>query len=854
MSRASIFVAGRGRCCVGALVLVVLWPRGAWAQFNQMPEPGYYAAVNEFYAGEYRNAEKAFRRLGRAGVQSAQARWIDSICYHAMLGEVIYHQGRNAEALAEFDQACQLLLTYPEFLQQVQFDDPRPDPNTARQQVPWGASNRPIVLGNYPRTMQIMMGELNAAQNTIQRGGGAVMQAQIWRVNVIEIIRTSALAIRRRNEILGPLGKYDRISKELAAVLARGNLAPLNHWSNAWMELLAGVAKAGIGSGDEARTHLNRAVIVGGQLDHPLTGVALLELGRLAMAAGDHRTAAGLLADASVSAFYYDDPDVVTESLRLGWINHLAGGADGLYAPLDAAAAWAQANRLWHVAATLRLAQCENLVRLGRLPDAAARLDETARRIGDMRNARLGIKLVFLQAVVQLGQGQFDSGSTLLNRALAAQALASLRNFQIQRAAELYDQGVLLPRVAPDVFKSLLDDPSPADWAQRTLDTLAVMTTPHDEAFDRWFLAAWDRKDTPLALEVAERAKRSRFLSTLPLGGRLLALRAVLEAPAGELSTAAALERQQLAANSPAYRDLSAAAAGLYQQIRSGPLQAEPGAAGPSLNDRLAQWNENVAAREQMLLSMALSPVPSTFLFPPLRTTAELKQALAPGEALVVFHAAGGNLFGFLVSRQNQNVWQLGDERQVERALAEWLRALGNYSATREIAGEELNKGDWRAAAAKMYQALFAGARLDLAKTTDLAIVPDSWLWYLPFEALIPPGKRGETAMLVDRVPIHYGPTAALAVGDTRPFRRVRHTGIVANELGAAEKNAGERGDAHTAGRRGGGPAAAGAAARAARLSARSAVGRTDRAGRRRVQSQRSVRLVAVSAGARTKR
>ncbi len=45
-------------------------------------------------------------------------------------------------------------------------------------------------------------------------------------------------------------------------------------------------------------------------------------------------------------------------------------------------------------------------------------------------------------------------------------------------------------------------------------------------------------------------------------------------------------------------------------------------------------------------------------------------------------------------------------------------------------------------------RALFADARLDLAKTTDLAIVPDGWLWYLPFEALVPPAdKKGADRM-----------------------------------------------------------------------------------------------------------
>jgi hypothetical protein len=511
------------------------------------------------------------------------------------------------------------------------------------------------------------------------------------------------------------------------------------------------------------------------------------------MAAGDHREAGQLFLDASISAFYYDDFDVVTDSLRLGWLNFLAAGGSGEYRPLEPAAAWAQANRLSYVAATLRLAQAENLLHSNQLADAAAIVEEIGRRLGEMKNARLGMQHLYLQAVVQVGRGQIQPASASLNRALTGQRAASLRNFQIVRANELVDAGEMSARIAPDVYGPLLSDPTPADWIVRTFDTLAAISTPHGPAFDRWFLAAWDRKDTAGAIEVAERAKRERFLSTLPLGGRLLALRAVLEAPAGELTPQATLERQQLAANFPTYGALAAAAGRLAAQIRSASLQPKPGPAAAALVEQLDAWSKNVAARENMLLAMALAPLPSTMIFPPLRTTGELKQSLAPGQALVVFHIAGGKLFGFLVSRQTEHTWLLGDAHDVQRSLAEWLRALGNYSASREIGGEELSNEKWHELAGKIYQGLFAGARLDLTRTTDLAIVPDGWLWYLPFEALIPPPEKGAeqqggaATLLIERVPLHYAPTAALAVGDQRPFRPTRVTGIVASELAAAE-------------------------------------------------------------------
>ena len=57
------------------------------------------------------------------------------------------------------------------------------------------------------------------------------------------------------------------------------------------------------------------------------------------------------------------------------------------------------------------------------------------------------------------------------------------------------------------------------------------MWVPHGLIYEHWFEAAVSRKDHELAVEVADRARRHRFLSTLPFGGRLESLRWVLEGP-----------------------------------------------------------------------------------------------------------------------------------------------------------------------------------------------------------------------------------------------------------------------------------------------------------------------------------
>ncbi len=768
-----------------ALVLALLAASSASAQLGEeIPHASYYAAMQAFYSGEYRTAERELHRETQRGIHTPQSRWIDSICYYAMLGEVLYHEGRNAEALAQFDQACQILLAYPNWLLQVRFQStangPRPDPNHARRVPPWGRSERTFVIGQFPTTEQVLVGDLDA-NKTLQQGG-VYRTPMLWRVNVIEVIRMSALAIRRRNELLGPLSVQDPICKQLSAVLAGGNLAPANHWSGAWVDLLRGLAQIGAGKLDEADKLLGRSLVIAGQFDHPLTGVGLMEQGHIAMIRGDTRRATSLLAEAGFSAYYFEDWDVLTESALAGWINHLAMGGAGLYPPLQPIATWAQANRLHHIATKLRLAQAESLLWLGELAGGAGLVDDAGRRIGEMRSGLPGIHLLYLQAVVHILQGRMEPGGEALTRALAAQAGTSLRNFQIARTNALYDSRAASARVAVDFYAALLADPSPADWLRNPLDAMAVVQTVQDAAFDRWFLAALERKDASLALQIAERAKRRRYLAAQPFGARLLALRTILESPEADLSRNALLQRQQIFATFPEYRALAQAGQQIYTQLRAGPVLAAAPADAKPLTALYEQWGRNANQRQEMLAQLVVRRLPSAMEFPPMRTTPELQKSLVDGEALVVFHSVGENLYGFLVTKANVNIWQLPNSRRVRTGVGNFLHALGNYGANRDLSIAELKSDAWRKAAKETFAGIFKDAHLDLGKTTGLIIVPDNVLWYLPFEALIPTAGKPDK-VLADLFPIRYGPTAALAVSNPRPLRRVQHTAIAAGDL-----------------------------------------------------------------------
>src|SRR5262245_6643815 len=105
----------RRRALLGAVAAAFCFLRAPAARAqvrDSIPSQSYYSGVEALYGGNYRDAAAAFKKAGNGARKTigptGQVRWIDSICYHAMLGETYYHMGQNDAALDQFNSACQL--------------------------------------------------------------------------------------------------------------------------------------------------------------------------------------------------------------------------------------------------------------------------------------------------------------------------------------------------------------------------------------------------------------------------------------------------------------------------------------------------------------------------------------------------------------------------------------------------------------------------------------------------------------------------------------------------------------------------------------------------------------------------
>ena len=510
---------GRTSALLAALLAAAVWAGpGSGSAVAQLtgrgaPSASYYAAFGPFYDGDYTDALRAFESESRTSIKSAQSRWIDSICYQAMCGECYVQMGAYDAALPHFTDALQLFVKFSDWMTKVQFPATiRLAAMSARKPVPWGVSSRQSQLGFYPAAVPLGQGQIDFT-NVVQQGG-VVQQANLYPVRPQEIIRATALALRRRATLLGPASRLDPLTNDVLVAMGH-SLGPPNHWSEAWTNLEHGLAFAAGGKPDQAFSYLQRAVLAGGEFDHPLTSIALLELGRLALGRGQYPVAAKFFEEATFAAVNYPDFGVLEEAFRYGALVHLLTNGKGLFPPLEPAIQWAKVNRLRQLRASLLLCAAENYSVLGQPGRAAAMLEEARATIArrPMGAGWVGARLNYLSAQVAFQQGRTKEGDVALAAAMAYMRHGSLWLFHISLADQLYAGGGATPRVTMDLFNELLRDPLPADWAADPMESLAVLTTPHPQALEHWFEGAIDRNETQLAMEIAERIRRRRFFA-----------------------------------------------------------------------------------------------------------------------------------------------------------------------------------------------------------------------------------------------------------------------------------------------------------------------------------------------------
>lgn len=761
--------------------LSVLGPSGG----RTVPGKAYDLSQVALATGNLSEALELAEAEYKGAVKLGTRRWIDSAAAAAMMGECQFELGRFRAAVTSYDEAILQAVSLGDWLLDVRFPDQPLQPRKRRSPQLWAAPTRPTLLAGLPERMSIRVGTADA--RGVMQGGGVLAAPVDYPLRAHEIMRALAISLYRRAELLGPLAKAGR-SLEAAVAWLQRRPAPPNHFSQAWIDVCLGIACWSQGRHEQAMPLLNRGLLLEGQFDHPLTPWGLLVGGRIELAAGKWKEAAKLCEAAAFAAAAQSDARCLEEAFRWAVAAQLAGGGS-LPPSVTAATAWAD-DGLPSLATRLRLMLAVAAAEVGNRPAAARILSEIDRRLlqGELGLGWCGSQAAYASALIAYAGGNRPAGDSELSRALTLARSRSPRLFQTQALTEAVAAGQsgLSDREVDQLLASLLADPEPGLVRTAPLEALAVMSTDRSAAFEARLWAArnlWvtNSRGDEAWLDAVEATSRSRWLTARDLGGRRDAVLRLLAFPPAVADSQK--QRQELLARRPELAALLAEMEQLCGPLRRG-LEGAGGLPDPAAEPQLPgdpdQWKRYVEAAtslrgriDQTAASRDLIPLD----FPPLLSTTEIRDRLTSRQRLLSFVWTEAGLYGCLEASKQAAVWQVKDAVAVRKTMAELAKSFCLYHPLKPVPSDRLESTAWQDQLAQLAELLFAGSGVSLARHDEfdeLVIVPDSLLWYLPFELLpVGPAAAGQPGAdaplrLHDVCQIRYCPTRSLVVGPRR--------------------------------------------------------------------------------------
>ncbi|MEC9094969.1 MAG: hypothetical protein VX438_19845, partial [Planctomycetota bacterium] len=542
----------------------------------------------------------------KRGTAQGTQLWVDAVCSFTMIGECYYQVGDFDLAMENYRNALDVYIANSGWLQRVTFPATLEEKASAvaKAKVNWGVTRRTGSIANV-KSMQVLFGDRNILNNI--QNGGVVNQPEHYLVDVAEIMKCTAIAMARRRELMGSLTKYAPYTRSLAQVCETTKM--VNHpYVKSWTELLQGISLAANYEFGKAEILLQSAAQARG-FDHPLTPIALLELANVQAQQGKFKTASVLYLETTFSAAIFQQWEILSQAFGRGFHLHLLSGNSGEYQPLSAILQGDLFRKLPDtVRCNLLLMGSEAKVEANLGNEAVVFLNEAKKLIKrDTMNSHLAARYFFQLAQANALLGNVAECYANAGTAIKTFASSSRRLFQIKKTVQLDANGVVSERTAGELYNQLLNEPSNADWEASPLEALTLLLSPLQGARARWFQIAMNRKEYEKGIEIADNIRRFQFYNSMPLGGRLLAFRWMLEAPDNMINAEAREQKKIFNLAFPGYGQLSAEARKIQEQLRG--IDGIPGLAdddGKRQVKLLQGLSQNSLLRDSMILNASM--------------------------------------------------------------------------------------------------------------------------------------------------------------------------------------------------------------------------------------------------------
>lgn len=771
------------------LILFLLPPRGLHAQRSSgLPQPEYYTGKAAYNSGKFRVAAKLFKSASsgyKRGTQQGTQLWVDAVCSYTMMAECYYQTGNFDAAIENYRNALDVFLSNQGWLTRVTFPATlqKNESAVARAKINWGTTTRSGVIANV-NSMQVLFGDRDPLNNI--RNGGALAGPEHRVADVGEIMRCAALALARRRELMGTLTRHAPYSRTLTA--AAESSVIVNHpYGLAWTQLIHGISRAANNEFEKAEQLILASAQAKG-FDHPLTPLALFELANISVQRGNLKTAQGLYQEASFSAAIFEQWDILSQAFERGFQVHLLQGG-GEFTPLSLILQGELFRKLPDtVQCNLCLMGAEAKIESG-VPGEALKFLELAKKYIDSETSKSQLAARYYFHLAQINALAGNVSDSYANTALAVNTYtsSSRRLFQIRKAMQLDVSGSITERTAGEIYGVLLNEPTGADWIASPLESLTLLLSPLQAPRSRWFQIAMRRKEHEKAIEIADNIRRFQFYNSMPLGGRLLAFRWMLEAPDNMISAETREQKKVFNLAFPKYQELSNQARLIRQELEK--INGIPDLdtdEGKQQLDLMKKLTVNSETRDAIFLDAALKRNPAPMSFPPQLRFGELQKRMKPKQAAWIFFLSGNQYFAFFLTKDTYRFDKVIPAVAIQRHMPTLLKKMGNSGARlAPVSQKVLEENGWKKSAEELMKAL-QPKDVKWENFDELVIVPDGPLWYLPFD-ILQSGEDQDIKNLGDRVSIRFAPTVSTIVPDDRKVKPVGKSVVVAGRLASGQ-------------------------------------------------------------------
>lgn len=748
------------------------------------PPREYYLAMEIYRTGELDRALDAFEMATRRTRRDINGRWIDAIPCYAMLGECQYWSGDLEGAMQSFDMVLKIAIRFRGWLARPEWNELlQAGTLRANKQYLWPEANAVNRLPISPR-MKFYSGEVMTEARLA--AGGVIEELNIKNIDLLEVMRGIAIASYRRRIILGPLAEGDALATQLldSTKYPAGLTLPL---ARNLIGAMRATERFGAMQDERAVTDAQKYATFNGGV-HPLSPLAGL-CSASAIAGSDKPAAAVPICLAITDQFASMDAfEWIGESLQLA-----AGCATKNEASLVQQAGHRAATNLLRksrlAALHCLLASADAAVTMGDLVSAKARLQEA--QVISMRRDVLQPRLAAYGAYVSTRIAAKAKLNVIENPRPWAESFGAMINFATKsrnRKRNLISMPTLfqLQRVrlalnrtlegesADALLAQFAGDPTIDVWRRDPVDAIAGTIADKDMLRVERLRTAAGRESGQDLLARIEDVQTGRIQSQLPLAGRVLQIRALSHLP-DELLPKTIADLRNVAPESMRK---------LRTQITA--FQTKPPADPSGTEVKIKSLEFDAWA-----LAFDRQEVPRVMPHP-----IDAKQpasAIPTGVGVLVFFQDRNLIHAALCTRQKSTYWSIRGAPRIGTQVGQLVRELGGAKSR----GGRLPDGDrWRELAIELRDQLImpgTGTLLEgrLAGIDHLVIVPDSLLWYLPFETLPIEGEQSE--LLGDAIEVSYAATPSLALYPTSAAATDPTVGFVAGRFFApreAEVNA----------------------------------------------------------------